>query len=80
MYTFGYHGFAMSPEGVHYWLANVPQDQWSKECPDFLTDISERDRQIVGTLDKDFCRLTWPEVKQAVGMVGHHKSDRYVID
>ncbi|KAI4216531.1 MAG: hypothetical protein LQ351_001020 [Letrouitia transgressa] len=57
----------MSSEGVHYWLANVPQDQWPKECPEFLKNISERDRKIVGTLDKDFCRLTWPEVKQAVG-------------
>ncbi|KAL8713238.1 MAG: hypothetical protein Q9220_002759 [cf. Caloplaca sp. 1 TL-2023] len=52
---------------VPYWCANLPKEQWPAECPEFLLDLSERDQMLVGRLDKDYHRLTWPEVKQVIG-------------
>lgn len=57
-------------EDIPYWRANVPKDQWPAECPEFLLNLSERDQQLVGKLDKDYHRLTWPEVKKVIGVFG----------
>jgi len=53
-------------EAVPYWLANVPQDQWEKECPEFLAKISERDKRILSTPASQYRRLTWEEVKDTI--------------
>ncbi|KAF2815665.1 uncharacterized protein BDZ99DRAFT_457645 [Mytilinidion resinicola] len=50
-----------------FWLVNVPQDQWPAECPDFLRDLGDKDRRIIGTPDSDYARLAWPQVKEIVG-------------
>ncbi|KAI4205915.1 MAG: hypothetical protein LQ350_000100 [Teloschistes chrysophthalmus] len=62
-------------EDIPYWRANVPKDQWPAECPEFLLNLSERDQQLVGQLDKDYHRLTWPEVKK---VIADNQLDRFV--
>jgi hypothetical protein len=49
-----------------YWQVNVPADQRSAECPDFLVDANEKDRNILATPDSEFRRLSWPEVQELI--------------
>ncbi|KAL8983887.1 MAG: hypothetical protein Q9205_002004 [Flavoplaca limonia] len=56
----------MAETDIPYWRVNVPKEQWPAECPEFLLDLNERDRLLVNRHDKDYQRLTWPEVKQAI--------------
>lgn len=53
----------MPHEEIPFWLVNVPRDQWPAKCPDFLLNVSEKDRRSIGTWDSDFRRLSWPQVK-----------------
>ena len=55
-------------EPLPYWLVNVPKSQWPAECPDFLRDISERDKAMVSIPESEFHSLTWPEVQELVSM------------
>lgn len=55
-------------EPVPFWRVNVPRDQWPNSCPDFLRDISEKDKKIIGTPDEEYQVLTWEEVKELVSM------------
>ncbi|KAL8932554.1 MAG: hypothetical protein Q9211_006251 [Gyalolechia sp. 1 TL-2023] len=59
----------MAGPDIPYWCVNVPAEQWPNECPDFLLELSERDKKLVGNSDKDYRRLTWSEVKAFVGKV-----------
>jgi hypothetical protein len=49
-----------------YWQVNVPADQRAAECPDFLVDANEKDRNILATPDSEFRRLSWPEVQKLI--------------
>ena len=55
------------PSEIPYWLVNVPSAEWPSECPTFLQNISQKDREIIGTPDSDYHRLSWPEVRKVVG-------------
>lgn len=57
----------MLEEKLPYWLVNIPKDQWPAECPDFLLEISSRDRKMISMPNEDFHRLTWPEVQKIIG-------------
>ncbi|KAL8755306.1 MAG: hypothetical protein Q9199_003746 [Rusavskia elegans] len=65
----------MAEADIPYWRVNVPKEQWPAECPEFLLDLSERDQQLVDRYDKDYHRLTWPEVKKAIE---DNQLDRFV--
>ena len=54
------------PETLPYWQVNVPADQRSAECPDFLRDANEKDQKILATPDSQFRRLAWPEVQDLI--------------
>lgn len=56
----------MPHEELPFWLVNVPRDQWPAECPDFLRDVGEKDRMIIGTPDSDYKRLSWQEVQEII--------------
>ncbi|CAN9160768.1 hypothetical protein CUC08_Gglean003193 [Alternaria sp. MG1] len=56
----------MPHEELPFWLVNVPRDQWPSECPDFLRDISEKDKGIIGTPDEHYKVLTWDQVRDIV--------------
>ena len=57
----------MAMVDIPYWRVNVPEEQWPAECPEFLLNLSERVQQIVDKPDKEYHRLTWSEVKEAIG-------------
>lgn len=47
-----------------YWHYNVPEDQRTRECPDFLQVLSEKDLGIISTLDSDYHISSWEEVRE----------------
>lgn len=49
-----------------YWHVNVPEDERKAECPDFLRDINEKDRGIIGTPDSEYRLSSWPEVQKLI--------------
>lgn len=55
------------PAGLPYWRVNIPKSEWPQKCPDFLLDVSERDREILLTLDDQYHRATWVEVQECIG-------------
>ncbi|MCJ1292489.1 hypothetical protein MMC34_004040 [Xylographa carneopallida] len=56
----------MENDSLPYWLVNVSQDQWPKECPEFLVNANPKDRGILSTLDSEYTRQTWEEVQQII--------------
>ncbi|OCL14749.1 hypothetical protein AOQ84DRAFT_330528 [Glonium stellatum] len=56
----------MPHEELPFWLVNVPRGQWPAECPDFLRDVGEKDRRLIGTPDSDYKRLSWQEVQEII--------------
>ena len=68
-------------ESLPFWKVNVPQEQWPANCPDFLSNISEKDRAIIGTPDEEYTLLTWPEVQELVRTtVLSEAGDTYTTD
>ena len=47
-----------------HWHYNVPENQRTAECPDFLRTLSEKDLGIISTLDSDYHISSWEEVRQ----------------
>ena len=50
-----------------YWATNLSPSEWPAECPNFLLNVSDKDRGILATKDEDFVRMSWAEVKGLVG-------------
>jgi hypothetical protein len=46
---------------------NVPVEERTEECPDFLRNLSAKDLGIISTPDAEYHVITWPEVRQIVG-------------
>ncbi|TPX08889.1 uncharacterized protein E0L32_009593 [Thyridium curvatum] len=56
-----------SPDGdLPYWQVNVPPSEREAECPDFLRDLSDKDRGIVGTRDADFRPDSWAVLRRKI--------------
>lgn len=55
-----------STETFPYWNVNVPESQQTEECPEFLRNLSEKDRGILSTPDSAYRLETWPEVQKIV--------------
>ena len=51
-----------------FWNMNIPTELHTKECPEFLdyAFTSDKDRGILSTLDADYHRQTWEEVKRTI--------------
>ena len=56
----------MTSTDLPYWLVNVPEDQRSSTCPDFLVNASAKDQRILSTPDRHYHVLTWAEVQDIV--------------
>ncbi|CAK7233530.1 hypothetical protein SCUCBS95973_008625 [Sporothrix curviconia] len=65
------------PEDLPYWQVNVPVDQRTPTCPDFLRSLSAKDQRIVGTPQADFAVLSWPDVRE---IVANNELDRFQRD
>jgi hypothetical protein len=64
----------MPHEELQFWRVNVPKEQWPTECPDFLRDVSEKDKRIIGTPDEEYSVLGWEEVRNIVGTIKNSPS------
>ncbi|KAK7941037.1 uncharacterized protein PG986_013424 [Apiospora aurea] len=51
---------------VPYWHVNIPESERERDCPEFLRDLSAKDRGIIGTPDDQYRDLTWPQVRHIV--------------
>lgn len=56
----------MPHEDIPFWNFNVPPEERITECPDFLVNVSEKDKGIIGTWDADYERLSWEKVKELI--------------
>ncbi|KAI0852507.1 hypothetical protein F5Y00DRAFT_226804 [Daldinia vernicosa] len=55
-----------SVDGLPYWQVNVPENERTEECPEFLRSLSVKDIGIIGTPDSEYTVSTWPEVQNIV--------------
>lgn len=53
-------------EDLPYWQVNIPVDQRTEACPDFLLNVNDKDRGIISTRQEDYALMTWPEVRTLV--------------
>ncbi|EGD97195.1 hypothetical protein TESG_04609 [Trichophyton tonsurans CBS 112818] len=54
------------PEGLPYWLVNVPRDRWPTECPDYLCNLPAKNISILSTPDSEYVRQDWDLVRQII--------------
>jgi len=54
------------PLGQRYWNANLPEQKWVEECPDFLLGQGEKNIGILSSGEDEYKYLTWPESKALV--------------
>jgi len=56
----------MPHEELQYWNFNVPQSQRSSECPEYLLNLSDKDRRLIGSWDSDYQVQDWVRVQELV--------------
>ena len=59
-------------ELLPFWRVNVPREESEDECPEFLREVGDKDKRIIGTPDEEYKRLDWEEVKQIIGKYKYH--------
>ncbi|KAI1767576.1 hypothetical protein GGR53DRAFT_463262 [Hypoxylon sp. FL1150] len=55
-----------SVDSLPYWHVNIPEDERSEECPEFLASLSAKDIGQISTPDAAYRIATWPEVQAVV--------------
>ncbi|RYO91293.1 hypothetical protein DL766_002036 [Monosporascus sp. MC13-8B] len=55
-----------SIDTVPYWQVNVPDEERTNECPEFLRNLSVKDVGIISTPDSQYRAATWEEVQKLV--------------
>ncbi|KAI0555461.1 hypothetical protein F4679DRAFT_170268 [Xylaria curta] len=53
-------------KGLPYWQVNVPEDERTEDCPEFLRTLSSKDTGIISTPDEEYHVNTWPEVQKLI--------------
>jgi hypothetical protein len=53
-------------QGLPYWQVNVPEHLRTAKCPDFLRNITDKDRGIISTPDSEYEIDSWAVVQQKV--------------
>jgi len=56
----------MPHEELPFWHFNVPRLERTASCPDYLINVSDKDRNLIGQWDSDYEPMTWSEVKSFV--------------
>ncbi|RMZ76226.1 hypothetical protein DV738_g5055, partial [Chaetothyriales sp. CBS 135597] len=51
-----------------YWNVNVPEDQRTETCPDFLLGVSERNQAVLATRDEDYRPRDWAAVQHLISV------------
>lgn len=54
--------------GVAFWNVNIPEAEWTDECPEYLEYAfkDHKDRAVLLTLDPDYHRQTWDDVQRLI--------------
>ncbi|RYP24762.1 hypothetical protein DL765_000308 [Monosporascus sp. GIB2] len=55
-----------SIDTLPYWQVNVPDEERTSECPEFLRNLSVKDVGIISTPDSQYRAATWEEVQKLV--------------
>ncbi|ENH61023.1 hypothetical protein FOCG_10032 [Fusarium oxysporum f. sp. radicis-lycopersici 26381] len=55
-----------STETVPFWNMNIPKDQRTEECPDFLQGLHKKDQGILSTPDQEYHIFSWAEVRDII--------------
>ncbi|EXM11299.1 hypothetical protein FOIG_01044 [Fusarium odoratissimum NRRL 54006] len=55
-----------STETVPFWNMNIPKDQRTEECPDFLQGLHKKDQGILSTPDQEYHIFSWAEVHDII--------------
>ncbi len=53
-------------QDLPYWQVNIPEHLRTTECPEFLRNVSDKDRGIISTPDSDYEVDSWPVVQHKV--------------
>lgn len=56
----------LTPDTLPYWVVNVPQSQWTAECPSFLRDQPPKNIRCLATPDANYTRQNWELVQEIV--------------
>ncbi len=54
------------PQQLPYWQDNVPEDQRTEECPEFLQDCDAKVARILATPDSEYQLMTWPVICEKI--------------
>jgi hypothetical protein len=55
-----------SADTLQFWNLNIPEDQRTEECPDFLLNTKPKDIGILSTPDDEYHILNWDEVREII--------------
>ncbi|KAF5018651.1 hypothetical protein F66182_9356 [Fusarium sp. NRRL 66182] len=55
-----------SADTLPFWNCNIPEEQWTIDCPAFLQNLSEKDRGILSTPDAEYHIYSWDEVREII--------------
>lgn len=66
----------MPAEEISWWNFNVPYQQRTVECPDFLVGSSEKDVRLIGMWDADYESLSWEDVQDLISMTTFRSDTR----
>jgi hypothetical protein len=52
-----------------WWNFNVPVEERTDHCPEFLRDTTEKDMRYIGMRDAEFERFSWEQVVKLISML-----------
>ncbi|KAF4455451.1 hypothetical protein F53441_2240 [Fusarium austroafricanum] len=55
-----------SAEILPFWNCNIPENQKTEECPEFLQNLSEKDQGILATPDEEYHISSWDDVRKII--------------
>jgi hypothetical protein len=64
----------MPHEELPFWHFNVPIAQRTPDCPEFLLNITEKDKNLIGMWDSGYQEISWDEASEII----RKKSDYHI--
>jgi hypothetical protein len=56
----------MPHEELPYWHFNVPLQERTAECPDYLLNIDDKDKRMIGSWESNYEAKSWDEVNKLI--------------
>lgn len=56
----------MPHQELPYWHFNVPPAERTAACPDYLRDLTDKDRGLIGMWDDEFEPVSWAEARDII--------------